>query len=95
MAHTQGPNKQSIVASGMTVEEWKKKHPNQELGPDPEEIGQETTDEPDESKVVPRTPASESAPLNADPAGVAAKPEGEEAVAGKKAASSKKAEVPA
>jgi len=43
----QGPNEQSIVASGMTVEEWKVKHPKAVLGPNPEDIGQVTTDPPD------------------------------------------------
>lgn len=71
MAHTQGPNKQSIEAAGISVEEWQAKHPKQELGPDPEEIGQETTDEPDGSGIRQRTPARESASLNADPGGVA------------------------
>lgn len=46
----QGPNEQSIVASGMTVEEWKIKHPKAVLGPAPEEIGQITTDPPDGSE---------------------------------------------
>lgn len=45
----QGPNEQSIVASGMTVEQWKKLHPGEELGPDPEDIDQVTTDPPDGS----------------------------------------------
>jgi len=49
----QGPNEQSIVASGMTVEEWKKKHPRQRLGPNPEEVGQMTTDPPDGSEPQP------------------------------------------
>ena len=46
----QGPNEQSIVASGMTVAEWKFKHPKAVLGPSPEEIGQITTDPPDGSE---------------------------------------------
>jgi hypothetical protein len=46
----QGPNEQSIVASGMTVEEWKFKHPKAVLGPNPEDIGQITTDPPDGSE---------------------------------------------
>jgi len=46
----QGPNEQSIVASGMTVEEWQRKHPRQVLGPDPEDVGQVTTDPPDGSE---------------------------------------------
>lgn len=50
----QGPNRQSIVASGMTVEEWKFKHKKAVLGPDPEEIGQITTDPPDDSEPEPR-----------------------------------------
>lgn len=45
----QGPNEQSIVASGMTVEQWKKLHPGEPLGPEPEEIDQVTTDPPDGS----------------------------------------------
>jgi hypothetical protein len=45
----QGPNEQSIVAAGSTVEEWKKTHPHQPLGPAPEEIDQITTDPPDGS----------------------------------------------
>lgn len=46
----QGPNEQSIVASGMTVEEWKAKHPKAVMGPAPEEIGQVTTDPADGSR---------------------------------------------
>jgi hypothetical protein len=43
----QGPNEQSIVASGMTVEQWKRLHPGEELGPAPEDIDQVTTDPPE------------------------------------------------
>ena len=34
----------------MTVEEWKIKHPKAVLGPEPEDIGQITTDPPDDSE---------------------------------------------
>jgi hypothetical protein len=48
----QGPNEQSIVASGMTVEEWEKAHPGQPMGPAPEEVDQVTTDPPDGSELT-------------------------------------------
>lgn len=50
---SQGPNEQSIVASGMTVEEWQLKHPGQPLGPNPEDVGQMTTDPVDGSDPEP------------------------------------------
>jgi len=55
----QGPNEQSIVASGMTVEEWKAKHPKAVMGPAPEEIGQVTTDPVDGSRPEPRAQEEE------------------------------------
>jgi len=55
----QGPNEQAIVAAGMTVEEWKAKHPKAVMGPAPEEIGQVTTDPPDGSYPEPRAQEEE------------------------------------
>jgi hypothetical protein len=50
----------------MTVEEWRRKHPKQVLGPNPEDVGQVTTDPPDGSIPEPPYPATGT---SVDPAG--------------------------
>ena len=74
----QGPNEQSIVASGMTVEEWKKKHPGRELGPSPEDVGQMVTDPPDGSEPQPPFPGTGT---SVDPDGTLSSPPEEESPA--------------